>query len=98
MAIKTKYKGRLSFIAGPAVIGFLVGAIPLLGFTFFSPGLQSESPWGISTFIFGVVTYALLVVAARERKALWGLVIIQTLLLVAVLIETFSNSALYVGT
>jgi hypothetical protein len=96
--VKTKYEGGMNFIAGFAVIGFLVGAIPLLAFTFFSPGLQSESPSGILAFIFGVVTYALLVVAARKRKALWGLVIIQTLLLAGVLIETFSDSALYVGT
>ena len=96
--MKTKPKDPRKLIAGLAVIGFLVGALPLLALTFFSPGLQSESLWGGVILTFGVITNILLLFAARERKALWGLVVIQTLLLAGVLIETFSNSALYVGT
>ncbi len=88
----------MSLVVVLAVACFILGVIPLLAFAFFSPGLQSESPWGYLTFTFGVVTCLLLIFAARTRPAIWVLVLFQTLFLAAVLIESFSDSHLYIGT
>ena len=77
---------------------FLISVIPLLAFAFFSSGLQSEGPWGYLTLAFGTITFLLLIVAARASRLIWILVVVQALLLAAVLIETFSDSRLYIGT
>lgn len=85
-------------IVALAVGCFFLGMIPLLAFAFFSPGLQSEGPWGYLTLAFGVITFLLLIFAARARGWVWILVIFQTLFIAAVLIETFTDSLLYIGT
>ena len=79
-------------------VGFIVGVLPLLAFTFFSPGLGAEGVWGGVTFILGLVALALLMAAARRNRWLWALAVIQLLLLAGVLVETFSDSVLYIGT
>jgi hypothetical protein len=91
-------KRAMNLIVVFAVAGFLIGIIPLLAFAFFSPGLQSEAPWGYLTLAFGAITFLLLIVAARARRLIWILVVFQALLLAAVLFETLSDSRLYIGT
>jgi len=88
----------MGLATGVALAGSLLGALPLLAFAFFSPGLQSESPWGYITFIFGVITLVLLIFVARGKPIIWVLVVFQTLLLAAVLVESVSDSRLYIGT
>ena len=78
--------------------GIALGMIPLLAFAFFSPGLQSEAPWGYLTVLFGALTFLFLIVAAQASRLVWILVVFQALLLAAVLFETFSDSRLYIGT
>lgn len=98
MATITTQQDRIKLLGSLAITSFLVGVLPLLALTFFSPGLDSETKWGGLIFIFGIVTYVLLLLAAMKSKPLWLLVVIQTLLLVGVLIETFSDATLYIGT
>jgi hypothetical protein len=85
-----------SFIA--SITGFVLGAIPLLAFAFFSPGIDSESPWGYATLALAIAVLIGLTTSALRRKWVWGLVAVQILLLGLVLYEAFSNSALYFGT
>lgn len=80
------------------VAGFVLGILPLLALTFFSPGFGTEGVWGIAVFAVGVVTLLLLVVSARRHKGYWILVIVLLLLLSAVLVENFSDAWLYIGT
>lgn len=98
MATSPTRQSRTELLRGLAIAGFLIGALPLLALTFFSPGLDSETKWGGLIFIFGIVTNVLLLLAAMKSRSLWLLVIIQTLLLAGVLIETFSDAILYIGT
>ncbi len=77
---------------------FLLGGFPLLGLTFFSPGLGSEGAFGVLIFSYGVATLALLLMAARLRKWVGLLVVLQIVLLGLVLYESLSDSALYMGT
>lgn len=77
---------------------FVIGTLPLLAFTFFSPGLNSEGMWGYAVFGFGIMTVVLLAIAAVRYRWFWGLVLIQIFLLVLTLYETFSDAALYIGT
>jgi hypothetical protein len=81
-----------------SLTSFLLGAAPLLAFAFLSPGLRTEGVWGYAVFTFGLFTFAGLVISALYRRWLWALVTAQGILLGLVLYETFSDSALYVGT
>ncbi len=80
------------------LIGFIVGIIPLLALTFFSPGIASEGLWGYITLAWGALTLVLLIMASRANKNYRILLVVQILLLAGVLIETFSNAPLYIGT
>jgi hypothetical protein len=80
-----------------SLAGFVLGAVPLLAFAFFSPGLASEGIWGYAFFGLGLLTFAGLIVSALQRRWLWALVSVQGILLGLVLYEAFS-AALYVGT
>ena len=97
MQQQVKYQFPMSLVAGLALAGALLGALPLLGLIFFSPGLKSEGTWGFLAFGFGVLAEALLIMASMKTKALWLAVLIQTLLLAGVLVETFSDSIFYLG-
>jgi hypothetical protein len=81
-----------------SLTGFVAGAVPLLAFAFFSPGLRAEGIWGYALFTLGLLTFAGLVVSALRRRWLWALVAVQVILLGLVLYETFSDASLYVGT
>jgi len=85
-------------IQGLSVTGFVLGAVPLLAFAFFSPGLGTEGIWGYAFFTLGLLTLAGLTISARYRRWLWALVTVQGILLGLVLYETFADAALYVGT
>jgi len=80
------------------VVGFIIGAIPLLAFIFFSPGIASEGVWGYATLGWGVLTLLFLAMASRANKNYRILVVIQILLLAGILIQTFGNAPLYSGT
>ena len=86
---------RLPFFSAA---GFALGCVPLLVLSFFSPGLRSEGFAGLCVFAFGVLTVFGLVATARYRRRFWVLVALQVLFLALVLIETFSDAALYLGT
>ena len=80
------------------VIGFAVGAIPLLALTFFSAGATSEGLWGYIALAWGATTLVLLALTSRANKNYRILVVLQILLLAGVLIEAFSDASLYIGT
>ena len=88
--------GRVISIAG--LLGFILGFLPLVALIFFSPGLRSEGLRGLAIVALGVITLVLLIARARHRHRFWLLVAIQMLLLSGVLIETFSDGRLYIGT
>ena len=77
---------------------FALGGFPLLGLAFFSPGLSSEGASGVLIFLYGVATLALLALGARRKRWVLVLAVFQIILLGLVLFETFSESALYIGT
>jgi hypothetical protein len=77
---------------------FVLGILPLLAFTFLSPGLTSEGKLGFCVVIFSVVTLGFLVGASRSNRRMILLVVLQLILIGLVLFETFSDSALYIGT
>jgi len=81
-----------------SLTAFVLGAVPLLAFSFFSPGLGSEGIWGYAFFAFGLLTLAGLTISALRRRRLWILVAVQGILLSLVLYEALSGAALYVGT
>jgi hypothetical protein len=87
---------RIATIIG--VSGFVLGLVPLLALTFFSPGLRAEGVAGWTVFAIGVVTLLALLLTAQRRKWFWLLAAIQALLLMGVLVETFSDARLYIGT
>jgi len=87
---------RIAIIIGLA--GFALGLVPLLALTFFSPGLRAEGMAGWTVFSVGVVTLLALILTAGRRKWFWLLAAIQALLLTGVLVETFSDARLYIGT
>jgi hypothetical protein len=78
--------------------GFALGSVPLLVLALFSSGLRTEGFAGLCVFAFGLLTLLGLVAAARYRRRFWVLVALQVLFLALVLIETFSDAALYLGT
>lgn len=80
------------------IAGFVLGFLPLLALAFFSPGLDAEGSWGMIAFGCGVLILLLLIIATRHDRRFWILVAIQMLLLASVLVETFSDSLLYMGT
>jgi hypothetical protein len=88
----------MRLLASPSVAGFVLGSVPLLALAFFSPGLGSEGMLGKGIFLFGALTLLGLIVAARYHGWLWILVALQAIFLALVLIETFSDAALYLGT
>jgi hypothetical protein len=81
-----------------SVAAFVVGIVPLLAFTFFSPGISSEGLPGYAALIFGMATLVGLMISALRRKWVWGLVVLQAILIGLVLYEAFSQAALYIGT
>jgi hypothetical protein len=87
---------RIATVVG--LLGFILGFAPLLALTFFSPGLGAEGARGVTVFAVGVGTLLALILRARQRRWFWILAAIQTLLLIGVLIETFSDARLYLGT
>ena len=96
MSADQKRSSRPISIAG--VVGFILGFLPLVALIFFSPGLRSEGVRGLAVSALGVTTLVLLIVSAIQNKSFWILVAIQMLLLAGVLIETFSDARLYIGT
>ena len=96
MTTDPKRSSRVVSIAG--ILGFVLGFLPLVALTFFSPGLRSEGVRGVAVFAFAVITLVLLISRATQKKSFWILVAIQILLLTGVLIETFSDASLYIGT
>jgi hypothetical protein len=80
-----------------ARLAFAVGVIPLLGMTFFSPGLQTERLAGVGVLAFGIATFLLLVASARRHRPDRLLVLLQLLLLGLVLYESLSDARLYMG-
>jgi uncharacterized membrane protein HdeD (DUF308 family) len=95
MSTDAKRTSRVLSIAG--ILGFVLGLLPLVALIFFSPGLRSEGIRGVAVMAFGIVTLVLLIARAKQKKTFWTLVAIQILLLVGVLIETFSDARLYIG-
>ena len=90
---------KMSRVAGwIGLFGFILGLVPLLALTFFSPGLRAEGALGIAAFSLGVATLLALIAKAWQTTWFWLLVVIQALLLVGVLVESFSDAALYIGT
>jgi hypothetical protein len=89
---------RASKVSALGMTGFVLGFLPLLALAFFSPGLDTEGIWGMIVFGTGALTILLLIMATRRDHRFWILVVIQMLLLAAVLVETSSDSMLYVGT
>jgi len=87
---------RIATIIGLA--GFALGLVPLLALTFFSPGLRAEGMAGWAVFAVGMITLLALIWSAGRRKSFWILAAIQALLLTGVLVETFSDARLYIGT
>lgn len=85
-------------VSALGMTGFLIGVLPLLALAFLSPGLDTEDIWGMIAFGAGVLTLLLLIIATRRDHRFWIVVVIQMLLLAAVLVETLSDSMLYVGT
>ncbi|MFI5107301.1 MAG: hypothetical protein ACHP78_00480 [Terriglobales bacterium] len=85
-------------LALSGVIFFLLGAVPLLALTFFSPGLGSEGYAGALILLFGIITLGLLFKAAQQYKWIWILVGIRCVLIGLVLYETLSGGRLYMGT
>lgn len=83
-----------------AVPVFLVGLLSTIAMTFFSPGLRSEGLLGIGVGIWAIVSLTLLIATAVARRGIsyWILVVIQTLLIFGLLVETFSDARLYLGT
>jgi succinate-acetate transporter protein len=79
-------------------MSFAIGALPLLGLTFFSPGLQPERALGFVIFGFGLMTLVLLIMSPHRR---WGdkiLIALQLVFLALVVYETLSGARLYLGT
>jgi hypothetical protein len=77
---------------------FALGALPILAFTFFSPGIQSEGPWGYVVAVFGVATLVCLSFAAARVRWVTAVAVVQAVLIALLLYEAFSDAALYVGT
>jgi len=96
MSTDQKRSSRVVSIAG--ILGFILGFLPLVALTFFSPGLRSEGARGLAVVCLAVITLILLIARARHKRLFWIMVAVQILLLTGVLIETFSDAALYVGT
>ena len=96
MITDPKRSSRVVSMAG--LLGFVLGFLPLVALTFFSPGLRSEGVRGLAVLALGLITLVLLIVRARQKKRFWILAAIQVLLLIGVLIETFSDARLYIGT
>jgi apolipoprotein N-acyltransferase len=88
----------MKFVKVGSIIGFVVGALPLLASAFFSPGVDSEGLLGYVALTFGLVTLFGLIASALHQKWMWGLVVLQVVLIGLVFYETFSDAALYVGT
>jgi hypothetical protein len=81
-----------------ARLAFAIGALPLLGLTFFSPGLELEHPLGFVIFGFGLLTLVLLLMSPHRR---WGdkvMIGLQVLFLGLAVYETLSRARLYLGT
>jgi uncharacterized membrane protein HdeD (DUF308 family) len=97
-AMGTDQKRGSHVVSIAGILGFVLGFLPLVALTFFSPGLRSEGVRGLAVLAVGVITLVLLIARAREKKSFWILVAIQMLLLTGVLIETFSDARLYIGT
>jgi len=77
---------------------FAIGALPILAFTFFSPGIHSEGPWGYGVVGFGVATLVCLSFAAAKAPWVWGVVVVQAALIALLLYQAFSDAPFYVGT
>jgi hypothetical protein len=77
---------------------FAVGALPILAFTFFSPGIRSEGPWGYFVAVFGAATLVCLSFAAVRIRWVRAIAVVQAVLIALLLYEAFSDAALYVGT
>ena len=95
MRTDAKRTSRVLSIAG--ILGFVLGLLPLVALIFFSPGLRSEGIRGLAVLALGIVTLVLLIARAKQKKTFWILVAIQILLLVGVLVETFFDARLYIG-
>jgi len=95
MSTDAKRTSRVLSIAG--ILGFVLGLLPLVALIFFSPGLRSEGIRGLAVLALGIVTLVLLIARAKQKKTFWILVAIQILLLVGVLVETFFDARLYIG-
>jgi len=98
MTTERQLNFRTSKVSILGTTGFVLGFLPLLGFTFFSPGLGAEGVLGMIIFGAAALTFLLLITAAKRNPWFWILVVIQMLLLAAVLVETFSDSMFYIGT
>ena len=81
-----------------SLVCFAIGALPILAFTFFSPGIHSEGAWGYGVVGFGVATLICLSLAAAQAHWVWGVAVLQAALIALLLYQTFSNAALYIGT
>ncbi len=80
-----------------SIVLFFIGLLPLLAFTFFSSGLGYRS-WDIVVSAFSIITLVSLLFAARQRKPLWMLVVLQVILMGLLLFTTLFDGALYIGT
>ena len=63
MSTHQKQGSRVVSIAG--ILGFVLGFLPLVALTFFSPGLRSEGARGLAVVALGVVTLVLLIQGVR---------------------------------
>jgi len=79
-------------------LAFLMGAPPLLGLTFFSPGLQVGHPLGFGIFGFGLLTLILLIMSPNRRRGDRAFILLQLVLLALIVYETLSGGRLYIGT
>ena len=81
-----------------SIVLFFTGLLPLLAFTFFSPGLGSNGAWDIVVSAFSIITVVSLLLAARQRKRLLILVVLQIMLVGLLFYTTLFDGALYIGT
>ena len=83
----------------PVSLGcFVVGAVPILALTFFSPGIQTEGPWGYGVAIFGLTTLVFLSLVAVHVPWVWAVVVVQSALVALLFYQALSDAALYIGT
>lgn len=77
---------------------FAIGFLPHIAFAFFSPGLSANNMWDVVLAGWSMITLIVLVVASLQFSGLWFVTAVQVILMGLVLVQTFSDAVLYIGT